>query len=115
MSDYIDLRNQDFSFWGKTSKMSGTFFLKGSTHLASEVEGELHMEEKASLTIETSGNFKGILHCHDVAIYGHFEGTLNATGRVIIYPPAILTGKINAHSLIIHPGATVNMEGHTLH
>lgn len=109
----INIENLDFSFLGKNSKITGVFHLVGATHLASDIEGELVMENNAKLCIERSGSFKGTIKCHDIEIYGTFDGTLSASGRAIVYPPATLRGKINAQNLIVYPGATLNVDGHT--
>ncbi|MCK5074162.1 MAG: polymer-forming cytoskeletal protein [Bacteriovoracaceae bacterium] len=113
MTDYINIKEQDFSFWGQGSKIKGEFHLKGPTLLGSIVEGELVMTDNAPLCVEREGSFKGTVKCHDIEIYGSFEGILQATGRATIYPSATLLGTIRAHDLIVHPGATLNIEGHT--
>jgi cytoskeletal protein CcmA (bactofilin family) len=113
MKEYIDLRNQDFSFFGKGSKISGVFTLKGATHLAGEIEGELHVEDEAELSIDRSGHLKGTINCHNIEIFGEFEGELNSSGKVTIYPPAIICGVINARDLVVYPGAKLNIDGHT--
>lgn len=111
----MEIKDQDFSFLGRGSFVSGTFKLKGPTHLFSVTEGEIIMLDEADLSIERDGEFKGKLICHNVDIYGEFEGILESTGKVTVYPPATITGKIQAKELVIYPGATVNMEGHTVH
>jgi cytoskeletal protein CcmA (bactofilin family) len=113
MPDFINLKNQVFSFLGKDSSIKGTFHLKGVTHIASQLEGELFMDNDSDLCIESSGSFEGSVECHNIEIYGSFTGELKASGKVTVYPPARLEGKINAGKLEIHPGATLNMSGHT--
>ncbi len=115
MKQNIDLKNLDFSFLGKGSKINGVFHLVGATHLASDLEGELHIDDDSNLCIEASGRFKGTINCHNIEIYGQVEGELKATGKVIVYPPATFKGSISAETLVIYPGAEVNMEGHTHH
>lgn len=113
MPDFINIKTQDFSFLGKGSQLKGIFHLKGTTHIASNLEGELYMDDKSDLCIENSGSFDGSVECHNIEIYGCFKGELKASGKVTVYPPATLEGKINAGKLEIHPGATLNMSGHT--
>lgn len=113
MSNYINLRNIDFSFLGKGSKMKGIFHLTGITHISSELEGELTMETKAHLYLERNGKFKGSIKCHDIEIYGELEGTLESTGKVTVYPSASIKGKISSNDIIIYPGACLNIDGYT--
>lgn len=116
MIDHRDeMKDMAFSFMGKGCILSGKFSLKGSTHLASHLEGELVMEDGANLTIEPEGSFEGVLRCRKVEIFGKFEGNLSSDGTVIIHSSASVHGDIQASHLVIKPGATVNIEGRTLH
>lgn len=113
MPDYIDIQKQDFSFLGKGSKISGVFHLQGPTHMSSEIDGEIFMKDKSDLCIEKSGCFIGNITCHNLEIYGHFEGSIESSGKVTVYPPANLTGKVKTKNLVIYPGATINIDGFT--
>ena len=116
MNSYRDeMKDMSFSFMGKGSILVGKFSLKGSTHLASHLEGELTMEDGGTLIIEPDGSFDGILRGRDIEIFGHFKGSLVSDGKVIIHSCASITGDIEAAHLIIRPGAIVNIEGRTLH
>jgi len=114
MQPTIGPESQKFSLFGKGSKIKGTFYLKGLTRLSSNVEGEIIMEDNEDLSIEREGVVKGLIKCTNLAIYGRFEGEIEARGKVTIYPSATFSGKVNASSINIHPGAKINMEGHTL-
>jgi cytoskeletal protein CcmA (bactofilin family) len=113
MKNYINIQNQDYSFFGKDSKLSGVFHLSGVTHINSSMDGELFIIDKSKLIIERDGHFQGTLAAHDIDIHGHFEGKIESTGIVTVFPTAILTGLINARDLVIHSGGTINIEGHT--
>ena len=113
MSDYIDIKKQDFSFLGTGSKMSGIFHLQGVTHISSSIDGEIFMENQADLCIETNGQFAGNITCHNLEIYGNFKGTIKASGKVTVYPPANLIGVVKAKDLVVYPGATINIDGFT--
>lgn len=116
MSQYQnEMRNMSFSFMGKGSILAGKFSLRGSTHLASHLEGELTMEDGGNLIIEPEGSFEGVLRGRDIEIFGQFQGNLISDGKVIIHSSANVHGDIEASHLIIKPGATVNIEGRTLH
>jgi len=113
MPDYIDISEQDFSFLGKGSKIKGEFKLMGPTHLNSFVEGDIEMIDNSDLSIEKDGSVTGRIKCHNIDIYGHFEGVLEASGRIVVYPSAGIKGEINASGLVVHPGATLNVDAHT--
>ncbi|EQC45028.1 polymer-forming cytoskeletal family protein [Bacteriovorax sp. BSW11_IV] len=114
MAEYIEIKQQEFSFFGKGSSITGKFNLRGTTRLSSSVEGELTMTDSSDLTIETEGQFLGTINCHNVEIHGRFSGKINATGKVTIFPSAFVKGELIARSINIGPGASVNINGHTL-
>ncbi|MBK22385.1 MAG: hypothetical protein CME70_00145 [Halobacteriovorax sp.] len=110
----LDIREQNFSFFGKNSKLNGTFHLKGQTFIACSIEGDVYLDDDSDLTIEKTGSIKGQLHVHDLKIYGHIEGVIRSSGKVILYPGASVNGEITAENLVIQPGATANFKAHTL-
>ncbi|MEC8624278.1 MAG: polymer-forming cytoskeletal protein [Bdellovibrionota bacterium] len=113
MADYINLKEQDFSFFGRGSKLNGRFHLSGSTHVSSLIEGEIIMENNADLIIEKNGAITGEVTCNNIEIYGNYEGTIRASGKVTLYPSAEVKGRVEAMELRIYPGAVLNMDGHT--
>lgn len=115
MVDYTELVNKEFTFLGDKCRAKGEFHFSGRTRLASRIEGEVHMENKSELCLETESHVTGTIYCHNIEIYGHFEGSLKATGKVTIYAPAVVKGVIDANSLLIYPGAILNIDGHTRH
>jgi cytoskeletal protein CcmA (bactofilin family) len=114
MSEYIQLRQQDFSFFGKRAKIKGELYLSGTTHLASSVEGEIRMQDKSELTLEHEAIVKGDIHCHNLEVYGEVQGNIHSTGLVTFHPTSNFTGKVSSQKLIIKPGAELNMDGHTV-
>ena len=114
MSDIINIQDQEFSFFGEGSQIKGDFFLKGTTHLASRIEGSVEMDRETNLIIEPEGSLKGTVKCFDLELYGAFNGEIEAKGTVTIYPSAKFDGKIITKNLVVFPGATVNMTGQTL-
>ena len=113
MADYINLQEQDFSFFGKGSRLKGSFNLSGSTHISSFIEGEIVMENEADLLIEKNGTIKGKVWFHNIEIYGAYEGVVKASGKVTLFPSAHVKGRIEAKELRIYPGAILNIDGHT--
>ncbi|MFI5389723.1 MAG: polymer-forming cytoskeletal protein [Bacteriovoracales bacterium] len=113
MEAALDIVNKNFSLIGKGSKIKGSFIFSGLTRLNSHLEGEIVMNTQDDLSIEKDADIKAEIKCHNVNIFGIFEGNIFATGRVRIYPCANLKGTINASQIEIHPGALVEFEGHT--
>tara|TARA_R110002072_G_scaffold64203_2_gene159388 strand:- start:234164 stop:234508 length:345 start_codon:yes stop_codon:yes gene_type:complete len=114
MSEIIHLKDQDYSFFGRSTNLKGEFTLQGITHIAGTIDGQIQMNGKDKITIEPSAIITGGLKCHDVEIFGVFKGDLLASGKITVYPSATMEGNIQAENISIHPGAVVNMEGKTL-
>lgn len=109
----INLKEQEFSFLGRGSKISGSFLLNGSSHLSGHIEGDITMGQEAHLCIEKHGKIIGQIKGHHIEVYGEINGRLEASGKVTVYPPAIIEGEIHSQQLIIHPGARIDCEIHT--
>lgn len=107
------IKNQEFTYIGKTSDLSGTFTFSGPTHLQGKVKGDIVVENNSKIILEIGSFTEGTLQCFDIDIYGEFIGNIKSEGRVTIYPTATVEGKIITKMLEILPGATVNMSGHT--
>ena len=107
------IKNQEFTYIGKTSHLSGVFKFNGPTHLQGSLQGEIIVENNSKLVLEISSHTKATLECFDLDIYGEFEGQINSSGHITIYPTATFDGKMVARSIEILPGAVVNMNGHT--
>ncbi len=107
------IQNQEFTYIGKETNLKGTFKFHGPTHLQGRINGEISIEDGATIVLEIGSITEGSLQCADLDIYGEFIGEIRSSGRVTIYPTGLFEGKIIAKSLEILPGATVNMNGHT--
>lgn len=113
MFEYIDVKNQEFSFFSSGSILKGDFLFNGETHVASQIEGIVKSLDGGKITIETMGKICGNLECTDIEIHGTFEGTLVSRGVVTLHPTASFFGELKAKNLIIHPGAVVDVEAHS--
>lgn len=113
MQDYIQLQDQNFSFFGINSKFVGEFSLNGPTHISGQVQGSITMSGENELSITHTGLVEGIIDCYNLEIYGKIVGEICARGRVKIYPTAIVEGTIKAKDLIVYPGARANIQGDT--
>ena len=107
------IENQEFTYIGKTSNLTGTFVFSGTTHLQGKLNGSVDIVNNAKITLEIGSITEGNLSCFDVDIYGEFSGEIKSKGLVTIYPTANINGKIIARALEILPGAVVNINGHT--
>lgn len=107
------IQNQEFTYIGKTTILSGTFKFSGPTHLQGQLQGDITIDNSAKMVLEIGSQTEGTLQCFDLDIYGAFTGEIKSLGLVTIYPTAIFEGKILSKSLEILPGAIVNMNGHT--
>ena len=113
MTDYIKIKNQDYSYYGIGSRLKGEIHLKGITHFASKFEGNIQVEDDADLYIEKDGSINGTINCNNIEIYGNIIGKLTAKGIVTIYPTGKLSGTVDSKNLIVYPGAILNIEGNT--
>jgi cytoskeletal protein CcmA (bactofilin family) len=107
------IKNQEFTYIGKATKLTGSFIFNGPTHLQGHLQGDITVENAAKIVLEIGSYTEGLLECFDLDIYGEFLGNIKSSGRVTIYPTALFEGKIISKSLEILPGAIVNMNGHT--
>jgi len=107
------LRNQEFTYIGKMTNLTGRFIFKGATHLQGIIQGEIEVQNSAKLVLEIGSITEGSVLCFDLDIYGEFKGEIKSLGHVAIYPTASFEGKIFSKSIEILPGAVVNMNGHT--
>ena len=107
------IKNQEFTYIGKATELSGIFKFNGATHLQGQLKGEIFVENNAKIILEIGSVTEGLLQCFDLDIYGIFVGEIKSLGRVSIYPTAHFAGKLISKSLEILPGAIVNMNGHT--
>jgi len=112
--EYHDFLEQNYSLFGRSCKLTGIFVLRGPAHVRGELEGEIIVENDSTLIIEREGLIKGNIKCENLEIHGRFEGIIEARGTLTIHPSAEIYGEMNAKNLIIHPGADLNADVHTL-
>jgi cytoskeletal protein CcmA (bactofilin family) len=106
------IQNQTFSSLGKATILEGKFSFNGQTHLSGKLNGEITISE-AKLVLEIGSVTEATIKCADAEIYGEFTGDIYASGNIVLYPTAVVNGKLIARSLEILPGAVVNINGHT--
>jgi cytoskeletal protein CcmA (bactofilin family) len=111
--DLINIKAQEYSFFGEHCFINGNLKLSGDTMISSMIEGELVIKDRSNLQVDRNGYIKGSIICHNLSVYGTIEGSIEASGKVVVYSTAKITGKITTDSLKIYAGAVVNMEGHS--
>lgn len=107
------IQSQSFTVLGKSTFVSGIFNFEGPAHIHGKLEGTINANTSEKVVLEIGSSTNANIHCGELEIYGEFNGEIKSSGLVILYPTAIVTGKIIAKSIEIFPGATVNINGHT--
>lgn len=113
MKEYIHLEKHDFTILGKNTSINGPTEFEGVTHLCGKIKGKIKMNDRSLLTIETFGVVEGHIECHDMNVYGTVKGEILSTGKITVYPSGRIIGNLVAKNIVIHPGARVDIEGHT--
>lgn len=113
MHDYSNIQQSTFSYLAQEMKITGRVVMKGPCRISAMIDGEIQSLDKGLIVLEMKGKVSGNIRCADIEIYGSVEGDIHSTGKVILYSTAKLKGKIQAQSMVIHPGAYVEMTGHT--
>lgn len=106
-------KNLNFSLLGKQSELNGDFSFQGDTYINCKVEGKISMLDEGKIIIERGASVKADIYCHDIEVFGDFEGSINAHGTLTARSSAQISGLIKAQKISIFPGAAINMEGHT--
>ncbi len=109
----MDLRKQEFNYVGKHSEYLGDLHLKGITHIAGIVRGNVQMMTSDLLIIEPTGLIEGNVQAENLKIYGEIQGDIKASGLVEVYSTGKIKGQLKGQNLSIKPGAQVNLEAHT--
>ena len=111
--DHFDIPAKNYTYMGQYSTLKGEITLEGTTRLASVLEGKVIVAGDYNLVIEREGHIKGDIKCYNLEVHGQISGTIVSSGSVTLYPNSRVDGIINTKTLIIRPGAILNIEGHT--
>ena len=100
---------------GSGSTIKGDFTHRGNMLLSGHLLGDIHQEEESAgsqegytAVVDKSGFLEGNIHSAHAIIIGRIEGSVYATGRVEIYPGAIVNGDVTYSQINVHPDAKVN-------
>ncbi len=91
---------------GKDSVFKGNINSKGLIRIDGEAEG--HLTNKGDVVIGENGKVLADLKACNVTIAGHFEGTLEAEGKLELKKTATVTGNFKANGLIVEEGAVMS-------
>jgi cytoskeletal protein CcmA (bactofilin family) len=113
MHDYSNIQQSTFSYLAYEMTITGRVVVKGPCRISATIDGEIQSLDKGLIVLEMKGKIIGNIRCADIEIYGTVQGDIHSTGKVILYSTAKLHGKLQAQSIVIHPGAFIEMTGHT--
>ncbi len=103
----ISFKAREFNVLGEKSVFEGNLQSNFETYLYGEFKGELIVNGK-NVMIERHAHLNGIVRGENVHIWGRVEGKIEAIGKVIIYPTAVVSGERKASSLVVYPGSTLS-------
>jgi cytoskeletal protein CcmA (bactofilin family) len=100
---------------GSGSSVKGDFTHRGNMLLTGHLVGDVHQDQESAgsnegytAVVGKSGFLEGNIHSAHAIIIGRIEGSVYATGRVEIYPGAIVNGDVTYSQINVHPDAKVN-------
>ena len=110
-----DLQLTYSSTIGEGSVIVGNFSHLGNLLLSGHLIGDIFEEHpqlpastESTVVIGRSGFLEGDIHTSHAVIVGRIEGSVFASGRVEIYPGAIVLGDVTYGQLNVHPDAKIN-------
>jgi len=95
---------------GKGSSISGNIEGQKNFKVAGTVYGNIceSSDGKGTLVIDHGGILLGDIKYSNLIVIGRVEGSIDVTGRIEVYPSAVILGNIRYQQLNIHPDAKVN-------
>ena len=108
-----DFKRLNYNIIGNLTQFEGELKIKGDTIIAGNFNGTITVLDNSKILIERDAEISAKIFCHDIEVFGKLEGSVQASGTLIVRSSAHLSGKIEAKQLSIYPGAVLNMEGHT--
>jgi cytoskeletal protein CcmA (bactofilin family) len=92
---------------GIGTTIEGTLKFKDTIRLDGRVNGDI-LSEKGTIIIGERANVKAQIRVCTAVIKGEVDGQVQATERIEVYPPAKITGDIQAPVISIEPGVFFN-------
>ncbi len=113
---WFDRKHQESSEWTgflePGVRLEGKLESKGTFRIDSSMKGKL--VSAGTLILGEHAAVEGEIVGNRVIIAGHFDGTIQATGRVDIQAKAVVAGDIHTPCLVIEPGAFFEGQCHML-
>ena len=113
---WFDRKHQESTEWTgflePGVKLEGKLESTGTFRIDSVMKGTL--VSAGTLILGEHAAVEGEITGNRVIIAGHFDGTIQATGRVDIQAKAVVAGDIHTPCLVIEPGAFFEGQCHML-
>lgn len=103
-----EFKTYHYNVIGLESEISGNLKLKGDTVFNGTINGELHLLE-GKLVIERGSKVVGKIFASEIEVFGEISGDIHCTGKLSFRSSSKFDGDIQSHSLVIYPGAQINM------
>ncbi len=94
------------TFIGKDTFLKGSLDSKGSLRIDGKVEGQIN--SKGDFFVGENGSVAADLKARNVTIAGHFDGTIEAGGRLELKRTAVAKGTFKANALHVEDGAVLD-------
>lgn len=107
-----DFKSLNFSVLGKGCEYEGDLRLSGDTVVNCKIFGTITILDGAKLTLERNAYVEGSIYCKDIEVFGELNGSVNASGSLVVRSSGKISGKIAANNMSVYPGALLNIEGH---
>ncbi|MDY6825864.1 MAG: polymer-forming cytoskeletal protein [Bacillota bacterium] len=91
---------------GKGTSFQGTMVGNGLIRIDGEAKGDI--TNKGDVIIGESGTVAVDLKARNVTIAGHFEGSIEAEGRLELKKTSTAVGKFKVNGLLIEEGAIIS-------
>ncbi|MFY7993537.1 MAG: bactofilin family protein [Bacteriovoracaceae bacterium] len=103
-----DFKTYNYNVVGLESEVTGTLKLKGDTVFNGSINGELHLLE-GKLVLERGSKITGKIFAQEIEVFGEINGDIFCSGKLSFRSSAKFEGDIQSQSLVIYPGAQINM------
>lgn len=91
---------------GADTSIEGKLESKNAMRVDGNIKGEVISGE--SITIGSGGTINGDIIARDVVVGGKINGTITASGKIVLEESAVLNGDLKAVRLVVEEGATFN-------
>ena len=97
-------RDVDLSLLGKNARFKGTIMFEGTARIDGRLEGDISTD--GTLVIGEEAVVEGNIVARTVICAGNITGDIDASERVELVAPAVVTGRIKAPRLSLQEGVS---------